>query len=166
MRQLAFIVGAIIVSGVAGINAVAFDSVYTDTLSKCSVISKETNWRVWRCKGPAGYSAVFSDEGNVVEVQFGLTGGEKNLGQLQWPAGGDAIGRKVEWRLSGGVPIAAILRIMKRDESGRVRPYLLVAKVSSEGGCLIDTIDARLRGANSKARDVADARALAHKCGQ
>jgi len=166
MRYPKIVASAIMMSIAVTTNAMAVYSVYTDTRNKCSVISKESTGRVWRCKGPAGFSAVFSDEGNVVEVQFGPTGAEKNLGHLQWPGAGEAIGPRVEWRLSGGKPIAAILRVIMLDENGRASPHLLIAKVTTEGGCLIEAIDARSRGANVRAREIADERASTYKCRQ
>lgn len=166
MRHPSMFSVALLIGVLATTRAIALDTVYTDTRKKCSTIGSESEGRIWRCKGPAGYSAVFSDEGNVVEVQFGKTGGERNLGQLQWPGAGEAIGPRVEWRLKAGKPVAAILRIIKRDKSGRSHPHLLVAKITVEGGCLIETIDARSRGANAKARSIADQRAPTHRCSQ
>lgn len=142
-------------------------SVYTDTVVKCRDLrdkGADSSGRVWRCEGPAGYAAVFSDEGNVVEVELGRSGEEKNLGGLQWAGGDGAIGPKVEWRMRGRAPIAAILRIVDRDENGGRRPRLLVAKVGAEGGCLIGFVDVRSPSANVEARRLADRRAASFRC--
>jgi hypothetical protein len=142
-------------------------SVYASTSQTCVDLSgkqQETIGRSWRCKGPAGYSALFSDEGNVVGVELGPSGAEKNLGGLQWAGGEDAIGPEVEWRMRGGAPVAAILRIADRDENGVQRRRLLVAKVSVTGGCLIGFVDARSPRANLAARRLADRRAESFRC--
>lgn len=146
--------------------ALSFVSVYTNTRKNCAVLSRGLTGRVWRCQGPAGISAVFSDEGNVADVEFGRKGSEKNLGGLQWQAGAEALGPRIEWRMKAGRPVSAILRILTIDENGALQHRLLIAKVTLDGGCLIESIDARFRRANIKAREIADNRSATHRCGQ
>jgi hypothetical protein len=142
----------------------AADSYYTDTRHNCRTVRNEVGARIWRCNGPGGYAAVFSDDGNVVDVEYGPVGREKNLGGLQWRAGPRPIGPKVEWRLSSGKPFAAILRIETRDENDRLRRQLLIAKVDADGACRIEVVDARQVGANALARQIADTRGAEHDC--
>ena len=145
---------------VLGLNAA-----YTDTSRGCRTLRQDSSVRVWRCMGPASYAAVFSDEGNVVGVEYGPVGKEKDLGGLQWRAGDPPMGPQLEWRISAsGKPFAAIMRINTRDENGRSREQLLIAKVGPEGGCRIELMDARLPKANMRARSIADKRGTAHIC--
>jgi hypothetical protein len=141
------------------------DSVYTDTQRNCRTIEQSEAVRIWRCKGPGGYSSLFSDEGNVIAVEYGPTGEEKNLGGLQWPGADPAIGPKVEWRVEGKKPYAAILRITIREEEVS-KQYLLVAKVAERGSCRIGLIAARQVGANARARHTADKLGRVHICAQ
>lgn len=157
----------LIAPGSRAAKAAPATSVYASTSENCIDLGgkrQEMIGRSWRCKGPAGYSAVFSDEGNVVGVELGPSGAEKNLGGLQWVGGEEAIGPTLEWRLRGGAPVAAILRIADRDENGVQRRRLLVAKVSATGGCLIGFVDARSPRANLEARRLADRRAASFRC--
>jgi hypothetical protein len=146
--------------------ASAAESVYTEAEKGCLDIGDkraEQQGVMLRCKGPAGYAVVFTDEGNVVDARFGPRGREKNIGGLQWTGAIDA--KKVEWRMEDGHPVAAIFRISKMNpETSESRLYLAVAKVTAKGGCLIDLVDARATDANSNARNVADTRAGAHSC--
>jgi hypothetical protein len=146
--------------------ASAAESVYTDAEKGCIDIGDKRAGQqgvMLRCKGPAGYAVVFTDEGNVVDARFGPRGREKNLGGLQWTGAIDA--KKVEWRMEDGRPVAAIFRLSKMNpETSESRPYLAVAKVTATGGCLIELVDARATDANAKARRVADTRAGAHAC--
>ena len=146
--------------------AFALEGYYSDTSKNCHDLRSDQGMRIWRCPGPTGYAALFSDEGNVVEVEYGLAGHERNLGGLQWAGSDNAIGRKIEWRLNHRTPFAAILRIRSLDAEGRSINQLLIAKVSPEGGCRIGLLDAGRPGANLRARLIADARGLVYSCGQ
>lgn len=83
-------------------------------------VCSHTRGRIWRCLGPAGYDAIFSDDGNVVEVEYGERGREKNLGVIQWRGGSNPVGPKIEWLLKHNEPYAAILRIRSIDAVGHV----------------------------------------------
>ena len=155
--------GCIVLVGWTAASARTAESVYTDTRRNCQPISQTAVGRVWRCKGPGGYSSVFSDEGNVVAVEYGPEKQEKNLGGLSWPGGDRAIGPRVEWRVSGQKPYAAILRVGVR-QNGRSKQFLLIAKVSDQGSCRVALIPALRIRANARARQIADAQARAHVC--
>jgi hypothetical protein len=121
---------------------------------------------IWRCKGPHNYSALFSDEGNVVSVEFGPTGRETNLGGLQWRGSDRAVGPRVEWRVEHGTPYAAILRIGILEDDGRAQQRFLIAKVGPEGSCRITLIDAQQPSSNARARQIADTEGRVYVCGQ
>lgn len=144
--------------------AIALESSYSDTTNGCDRLQSYQGGRIWRCPGPAGYAAIFSDDGNVVEVEYGKRGHEKNLGGLQWQGGNNPVGPKIEWRLKRNEPYAAILRIGSIDADGRVVAQLLVARVYPDGGCRMALVDARRPDANLRARLIADARRLWFKC--
>lgn len=144
--------------------ALARESGYSDTSKGCERLHFDDGARIWRCPGPGGYAAVFSDEGNVFEVEYGKRGHEKNLGGLQWQGGPNAVGPKIEWRVKSGEPYAAILRIGSINADGRAVVHLLVARISAGGGCRMAMIDARRPDANLRARLIADARALWFGC--
>lgn len=112
--------GAIVLCASMGGEVMAFESVYTPADKNCRDITEKSERdraSVSRCRGPAGYSVTFFDEGNVVGAQFGPTGRERNLGGLQWPGGVDA--KKVEWRMLDGRPVAAIFRLSRTNRRPR-----------------------------------------------
>jgi hypothetical protein len=146
-------------------SALAFESVYTMTRPdgpNCQLLPDGASWR---CRGPAGYSALFSDGGNIVDVAYGPRDQERSLdGGLQWRGAEDPVGRAIEWRLSGGRPFAAILRINVLDKDEDPKQFLLVARVGAEGSCRIAMIDARQPNSNVRARQIADRAGPAFAC--
>lgn len=148
----------------------AVEAAYSETHGRNCHVHQLGGLTETRCKGPAGYSAIFSDCGNIVTLFIGRPGEEANFGGLAWPARGKLYGGAIEWRLAGGRPYAAILRIFAADRvdgavvDGRIVERLLIAKVTAAGACEIATIDARRAKANEEARAVADARAADYVC--
>jgi hypothetical protein len=143
-------------SGVS--TASAQQSVYTPTSGAgCKDAGSARFLGSRRCVGPAGYASLLLDEGNVAAVLFGRIGQERSLGDqdLQWQGAGKIVGDKVEWRLKGGSPYAAILRRWRTDGENSVEE-LLVARVMPEGSCLMGTIDARRKDANGAARELVE----------
>lgn len=144
--------------------ALALESDYSDTGKGCDSLHSDHEARAWRCPGPGGYAAVFSDEGNVIEVEYGKLGHEKNLGGLKWQGSDTAVGPKIEWRVKRNTPYAAILRVGTVNGNGRAVVQLLVAKVTPDGGCRMALVDASKHGANIRARLIADTRAIWFRC--
>jgi hypothetical protein len=149
----------------------AGESAYTPTRGKtCRQMVTGSHASVWQCPGPAGYSAEFADEGNVVTVAVGPKGRTKRRDRegLTWRGAGRVFGDTLEWRLAGGKPTAAILRVwrIESDASGDERTVqeLLVLKVTLEGACRAGSVDARRPDANAVARSLADA-ATSFRCG-
>lgn len=149
--------------------------VYTKTSgAMCAVAHQNTEQEVssWRCRGPAGYGAMFFDEGNIVGVAFGPSGHERPLlaNDLSWVGADKPFGccGKIEWRIAGSKPYAAIMRIWRSDTDKTGRQHtvqmLLVAKVTPRGSCKIGVVDTESRNANQIARDLADA-ASNFRCG-
>lgn len=169
-RLLAIAVAAVLMAGSAG----AAELTYSATSGPgCTNIRSKREFNSWRCQGPAGYSAVFHDLGNMVAVELGPTGREKTIvedGLLWQGADGKAFGDRLEWRLAGGKPYAAVLRIRRSDfdvnaDKATIVEELLVIKVTPQGSCGIGTVDAKSSNANAHARDLADASAAPFRCG-
>lgn len=139
----------------------------------CATIRSKRELSSWRCPGPAGYSALFHDLGNMVAVEFGSTGREKAIVEdgLMWQGAEKCFGDKVEWRLTNGKPYAAIVRIWRQDVDEEAnRPLaveeLLIIKVSSQGACRVGAVDGKHPDANTVARETADSQAATFRCGR
>lgn len=109
----------------------------------------------------------------MVAVELGPTGREKAIVEdgLMWQgADGKAFGDRLEWRLAGARPYAAILRIRRSDFDMKANKTitveeLLVIKVTPQGACRIGVVDGKSPNANALARDLADSPATAFRCG-
>jgi hypothetical protein len=64
------------------------------------------------CRGPAGYSAEFADEGNVAAFSIWLPG---RAGKSTFAGRAKVFGDAVEWVLDGDGPKAAVLRIWRAE---------------------------------------------------
>ncbi len=148
-----------------------FSSAYTDLNKECrNAVKKvgEGQDMPLRCKGYGGYSlyiyySAFASHTTAVtrDEKTSIALATQGLGYT------DEKGRKVEWRMAGGVPFAVILRVSVykegADEAGE-SPYqdkyktgeaLLVKGL--KGYEHIDfQVDAQAPDANAKAREMAD----------
>lgn len=138
----------------------------------CTIIRSNREFNSWRCPGPAGYSAVFHDLGNMVAVELGPTKREKAISEdgLMWRGVEKSLGDKVEWRLMNGKPYAAIVRIRRQDfdekaNIPRTVEELLVIKVSSQGACRVGAVDGKRPDTNNVAREMADTQVAPFRCG-
>jgi len=165
---------AVLIAGLAVGETGAVEFSYSATSgSTCTAIRSKREFNSWRCPGPAGYSALFHDLGNMVAVEFGPTGREKAIVEdgLMWQGAEKSFDDKVEWRLMDGKPYAAIVRIWRQDfdeEANRPRTVeeLLVIKVSSPGACRIGAVDGKGADASTIARNMADTQAATFRCGR
>ncbi len=165
---------AIALSALAAGSIEAAEIAYSPTNGPaCVTIRSKREFNSWRCPGPSGYSARFSDLGNMVAVEFGPTGKEKAVVEdgLMWQGVDNSFGDKIEWRLADGKPFAAIMRIRRQDfdeKLDKVRDFedFLVIKVSAQGACRIGAVDAQHRDAIDIARDLADKTAPLFRCGR
>jgi len=166
-------VAATILAAALAAPAGAAQFIYTPTSGpSCASLDSKPELSSWRCPGPAGYGAVFSDAATMVGVSFGPTGKEKAIvdDDLTWLAGRKAFGDKIEWRMTAGKPYAAILRIWHNEPNPTTGEdqdvgELLVIKVSAEGACRVATVSAQRRDANAAARALADSEATSFRCG-
>jgi hypothetical protein len=164
------IYAVILLLTVAPTSSNAANFIYTATKGRaCANTKADEGMADWRCHGPAGFGAHFFDEGNTVSVSFGPFGREESLvdNDLMWRGADKVFGDKVEWRVEGGRPYAAILRIWRTDAEGereRTAEGLLVVKVTLHGSCKVGVVDAMLPNANAAARELADT-APSFRCG-
>lgn len=135
--------------------------VYTDTHGpSCTDRSREGFGR-WRCPGPNGYVAQYADEGNIAAIAVWLpTRQRQSTTSVSWRGAGRVFGDKLEWRMTAGVPIAAILRVWRTASMADGREHeveeLMVLKLLPAGACRVASIDAHRANANDIARQIAD----------
>lgn len=115
----------------------------------------------WRCPGPAGYVAEYTDEGNIAGIAiWRATARRASPRALSWRGAGRVFGEKLEWRLRGGRPHAAILRIWRfaTDANGRDREHeeLMILKIAPSRACRVASINVRQPRANEIAQQMAD----------
>lgn len=161
MTYVWIIIGSLLLSA----PAYAVESLYTRTSGpKCRDSGSKEEFNIWQCPGPAGYRAEFSDEGNLVAFKVFRTGQRDDEPALIWRGADNVFGDKLEWRLSDGKPIAAILRTWRvdTDQTGHdhVTQEFLVISLRGQRSCKVGAVNAREPNANHHARALADRLAL------
>ena len=133
-------------------------------LDRCRMLSRdaESGATRWRCPGHNGialYAALDDD-------RYDLDAGTDN-GQWEALGGFNRLGPRVEWRLRSGRPIAIIYRYIQTGADQPPGTRLAVKSIGRPGrpGCLVSMIDGAVPGANAVARQRADTRAEAFRCG-
>jgi len=144
--------------------AAANSSAYTPlVLDRCRVIERIEEGESVRflCPGHAGVPLYV----NAGDGRFDLDAGVDNE---EWESLNpfNHLGPRVEWRMRGRVPVAAIYRVIVDAPESMVRSALVVESIGRPGrpGCLTAVINGALPNANALARADAD-RAAAHRCG-
>ena len=134
-------------------------NVYMPTQGANSVDRSRQHEGAWSCRGPAGYLADFSDEGNVAAFAIRPPGRLQKSAAYVFAGRGKVFGDVVDWRLIDGVPTAAVLRVwraqMQQAGSEHDIQELVVFKVSPRESCPVASIDARQPAANDAARRLA-----------
>lgn len=157
MKRIRVVIGSLLL----GAPAFAGESLYTATSGPaCHDSGSKEEFNAWRCPGPAGYSAGFSDEGNLVAFKIFPAGKRDDELGLIWRGADKVFGNRLEWRLSGGKPVAAILRTWRvdtdQDGHDHVTQELVVVSLRGQRFCKIGAINAREPDANRHARALAD----------
>jgi len=71
---------------------------------------------------------------------------------ITWRGAGRVFGKKLQWRVENGRPVAAVLRVWRVDKKSDGQELeveeLAILQVSIDGACRVASIDARQRGAN------------------
>jgi hypothetical protein len=138
--------------------ASAAQSLYTGTRGPGCKDGSNAHFSVWRCPGPAGYAAEYSDEGNLAGIALWIPGrtNRRAATSLIWKGGGRVFGDLLEWRVDREKPVAAILRIWRIDASSaggtEAQEELVLLKVRPEGSCRVVTVPARRPNANEVVR--------------
>jgi hypothetical protein len=133
-------------------------SLYTTTRGPACKYGSNAHFSVWRCPGPAGYAAEYSDEGNLAGIALWIPGrtSRRATTSLVWRGGGRVFGNLLEWRIDRKKPVAAILRIWRIDASSaggtEAQEELVLLKVRPEGSCRVVTVPARRPNANEVVR--------------
>jgi hypothetical protein len=124
----------------------------------------------WRCPGPFGFSIRYFD--HMTRGAIILEHGGRSLTDesLSWRPADPSIGHHVEWRMENGTPIAAIFgRWRNRDDEGPSGDVaveeLLVVKVTPRQVCAVAVIGGLSPYAMTLARQQADTKARAFRCG-
>jgi len=131
----------------------ADENFFTPTNSRACTDRSRPEFGLWRCLGPAGYVAEYFDEGNLAAVSIWMPSRtSKAKTSISWRGAGRVFGEKLQWKISAGRPVAAILRIWRTDtkSDGQEREVeeLMILRVWSDGACRVGSIEARQRGAN------------------
>jgi hypothetical protein len=139
--------------------AEAAQSVYTPTHGQSCQERFEAEFAERRCRGPAGYIAEYSDEGNMAALAVWAPGRRRRAQEtVIWRGAGRVFGDILEWRIDAGQPTAAILRIWRTfslpDGAERETEELILLKVLPSGSCRIASLDARQIRANEIAREI------------
>jgi hypothetical protein len=135
-------------------------NVYMPTQGSNCLDQSRKHEGAWSCRGPGGYLADFSDEGNVAAFAIRQPGRLQKSAAYAFPGRGKVFGDVVDWRVVNAVPVAAVLRVwraqMQQDGSYHEIQELVVFKVSPQESCPVVSIDARQANANEVARQLAD----------
>ncbi|HMN72506.1 MAG TPA: hypothetical protein PKA55_11640 [Rhodoblastus sp.] len=161
MRGAVFLVGF----GLLAAQASAAESSYTKfDWETCRKTGAEDDVVTRRCNGPDGIAVDINSGADAAFVSFGAKGarGETQLGDFYFPKA------TVEWRRSGGKPLAAILRYdIGKAIGGPFRSALVVYKLEgTASSCIVAIVDGARPGANDRARTAADEAATKFTCGK
>jgi hypothetical protein len=99
-------------------------------------------------------------------VAFGRDG-RNHCAMHQTFSGFNSVGKRIEWRLKDGKPIAAILRwkvSYDSEDSTKTRDWLVVTKVEDRQSCHVGYVEGSYPDANAKARWLADTAAEVFSC--
>lgn len=146
---------------ISAVHGVEGSYIYTPTHGPSCANRSREGFNQWRCPGPAGYVAEYADEGNIAGVAIWQPKRQQRSPlSVSWRGAGRVFGEKLEWRMVGGLPHAAILRIWRIGAAadGREREVeeLTVLKVSSTGASRVASVNARQPQASEIAQSMAD----------
>ncbi|WP_459592762.1 hypothetical protein [Bradyrhizobium diazoefficiens] len=156
MRSAALVLACLLAA--SGAEA-AEQHVYMSTQGPSCVDQSRRYEGAWSCRGPAGYAADFSDEGNMAAVALRPPGRLEKVIAYVFRGSGRVFGDIVDWRIVDGTPTAAVLRIWRAEpqaDGAQVQiQELAVFKVTLAESCRVASIDARQPAANEAARRLA-----------
>ena len=140
--------------------ASAATSQYSDLdLSRCKRLNKdvqEDDGGVWLCPGIKGYEVTYSEGDLRGAVAFGPNP-DAQCSSTQSFGAFNSPGKKIEWRMDKGKPIATILRwTTDNGEDNTKKNWLVVTKLDGQNTCRTALIDTQLSEPNKLARERAD----------
>lgn len=143
--------------------AETFSSVYSDlNITKCKTLAEYTEdvgGIEVLCKGIKGYDVTYVEGDLRGAVSFGKNG-KKQCASMQTFGAFNSVGKKIEWRMVKGKPIATILRwFTDNGEKDGKQNWLVVTKLGEKESCRTAIIDTKMPNANLVAQQKADAAA-------
>lgn len=140
--------------------AETFSSVYSDlNITKCKTLAEYTEdvgGIEVLCKGIKGYDVTYVEGDLRGAVSFGKNG-KKQCASMQTFGAFNSVGKKIEWRMVKGKPIATILRwFTDNGEKDGKQNWLVVTKLGEKESCRTAIIDTKMANANVVAQQKAD----------
>ena len=147
-------------------------SVYTTfDLDKCSRVDQgnadQGDSGSWVCKGYGNLKIYFAEGDLRSLVAFGKSP-KNHCATAQTFGGFNSAGNTVEWRLNKGKPIATIQRwtvSVNPEDSSKTKSFLVITKLEPNDSCHMGVVEGAFPNANAKARELADQKSAAFKCG-
>lgn len=167
----AFLLTLVSTSAFAGYDS-AYSDFAPDNKSICDLVSsvepgdEGMSSGSYECKGCGDYVVSFAEGDLRSFVSFGKQTGD-HCAATQTFSGFNSVGKKVEWRLKDGVPIATILRwkvAYDPEDSSKEKSWLVVTKLEDNNSCHMGYVEGGFPQANEKARWLADTAAEAFSC--
>jgi hypothetical protein len=153
-----------------------YDSAYSDldleNKSLCKVVTpvepgdEAMSSPGFECKGYKDYAVSFAEGDLRSFVSFGKQPGD-HCAATQTFGGFNTVGKKIEWRLKNGTPIATILRwtvAYDPEDPTKKRSWLVVTKLEDGNSCHMGYVEGGYPQANEKARWLADTGAETFSC--
>ncbi len=135
-------------------------SLYSDLdITKCKTLSKFTEdggGLDVLCTGIKGYDVRYTEGDLRGTASFGPNA-KTQCAATQTFGAFNSIGKKVEWRMVKGKPVATIVRwFTDNGEPGGKQNWLVVTKLGTKDSCRTAIIDTKMPNANSVAQQKAD----------
>jgi hypothetical protein len=157
-KCLPFLLGHFLLASTA--QAETIISVYSDfDITKCKTLNKsaEDGGGQWQCKGIKDYDVLYSEGDLRGTMAFGKSA-EIQCAAAQSFSKFNSPGRKIEWRIKNGKPLATIMRwFTDNGEADGKQNWLVVTKINSDEVCRTALIDTKYPNANKIAQQKANA---------
>lgn len=150
--------------------AAEFSSVYTDfDIDHCQQIEKgdgQEFYGAWSCRGYKGLALTYAEGDLRGMLAVGSKKPKDHCAMIQTFGPFNSPGKKIEWRLKDGKPVAMILRwqVSDPEQSEVSHDWLSVTKWTDTNSCRIAVVQGKLKNANELARQAADELAESFDC--